>query len=62
MVSHLVSSRTSILSCPIERELGDVEKVLVSVAQRLDEGMYPSDQVTISRHYYPQRPTTHRVV
>ena len=32
---------------PIERELENVEKVLVSVAKRLDEGMYPPDQVII---------------
>jgi len=30
-----------------ERELEDVERVLVSVAQRLDEGMYPPDQLGI---------------
>ena len=56
MVSRLVCSHTSILPCHVERDLVDVEKVLVSVAQRLDEGMYPPDQVypsastTISRH------------
>jgi len=61
MVSHSVSSRTSILSRPVERELEDVEKVLVSVAQRLDKGMYPPDQVNIPGHYYLRRPATHRV-
>ncbi|KAF9650571.1 hypothetical protein BDM02DRAFT_3185240 [Thelephora ganbajun] len=30
-----------------ERELQNVEKVLVSVAKRLDEGMYPPDQLGI---------------
>lgn len=45
MVRHLVRSGTSALLCHVERELVDVEKVLVSVAQRLDEGMYPTDQV-----------------
>jgi len=36
----------------VERELADVERVLVSVAKRLDEGMYPQDQV------YPAGVTT----
>ena len=30
----------------VERGLEDVEKVLVSVAKRLDEGGYPSDQAS----------------
>ncbi|KAF9792534.1 hypothetical protein BJ322DRAFT_54993 [Thelephora terrestris] len=30
-----------------ERELGDVEKVLVSVAKQLDEGRYPPDQLGV---------------
>ena len=32
---------------PTERELEDVENILVSVAKRLDEGMLPPDQVGI---------------
>jgi len=45
MVSRLACSRVNTFSCSVERELADVEKVLVSVAKRLDEGMYPQDQV-----------------
>ena len=52
MVNHLVWSRTrKDLITPIERELEDVENVLVSVAKRLDEGMYPPDQVSTSCPY-----------
>ena len=36
------------LITPVERGLEDVEKVLVSVAKRLDEGMYPPDQVDLA--------------
>jgi len=45
----LVSNRGLIMPS-VERELGDVEKVLVSTAKQLDEGMYPPDQVSTSRH------------
>lgn len=46
--SDLFSYRHLIMHNPsrfAERELTDVEKVLVSIAQRLDEGVYPEDQV-----------------
>ena len=46
----------------LERELEDVEKVLVSVAQRLDKGMYPPDQVSTCRRCYHRRHVTHHVV
>lgn len=52
MVSYLAFSRMSTLSCRVDRDLVDVEKVLVSVAQQLDKGMYPPDQV------YPATSTT----
>lgn len=38
----------------VERGLDDVEKVLVSVARRLDEGRYPPDQASIS-HLFCRR-------
>ena len=45
---------------PTERELEDVENVLVSVAKRLDEGMLPPDQVGI--HPAVHTASAHRVV
>lgn len=53
----LVSNKALIVPS-VERELEDVEKVLVSVAKRLDEGMYPPDQVSISRHRRHRLPST----
>lgn len=44
-------SNKDLIMPPVERELEDVEKVLVSIAKQLDEGMYPSDQVSISHHH-----------
>lgn len=45
----------------VERELEDVEKVLVSVARRLDEGRYPPDQVSICHLCCHRWPWTHHV-
>jgi hypothetical protein len=45
-----LASNRGLIITPIERELEDVERVLVSIAKRLDQGMYPPDQVSISRH------------
>lgn len=47
--SSLVPNKDLIMP-PVERELEDVERVLVSIAKQLDEGMYPPDQVSISHH------------
>ena len=48
-----LASNKNLIVPPVERELEDVENVLVSVAKRLDEGMYPPDQVSTSRHRWP---------
>ena len=52
MVNHFHSSWSracKTLLYPADRDLGGVEKVLVSVAKSLDEGGYPPNQA--SRHH-----------
>ena len=54
MVNPILPRAYTINSPPsVERELGDVERVLVSVAKQLDEGGYPPDQASPRRHEQP---------